>query len=257
MARWRVAKSLEVLLKEVNKRWPGRSKASDGSIGDAAHAARTSDHNPWVKDPDGTGVVRARDFTADGIDARWFAEHIRALGALGDKRLQPTGYVIFDRRIAGAGSSSSRWKWRPYTGTNAHKKHAHVSATQTPGEAGFDSTATWGIDGSHALLPTEASVFDLGARGEGVGLIQAAMNWLAPYRIPDSGRGIGAQIKITNNYNKQTKTAVREFQRFNNRFLVSIGQLPNIKEDGVAGPVTLKLISDWTRVVFPPANKKK
>jgi hypothetical protein len=31
---------------QVNKRWPTREKASDGWIGDRAHASRKSDHNP-------------------------------------------------------------------------------------------------------------------------------------------------------------------------------------------------------------------
>jgi hypothetical protein len=44
---WRVARSLEVLLGQFNAACPGRSKASDGSIGDAAHATRDSDHKPW------------------------------------------------------------------------------------------------------------------------------------------------------------------------------------------------------------------
>lgn len=248
---WRVATSLDVMLKEVNRRWPKRSKKSDGSIGDAAHAARSSDHNPWIKDGNGVGVVRARDFTADGIDPAWFADHVRTLGALGDKRLQPTGYVIYNRQIAGAGSTSSRWKWRPYTGQNAHRHHVHVSATQTPGPGGFDSTQAWGIDGSHALRPTEASVFDLGARGEGVTFLQKAMNWLVAYRTPESGTGSAKLINVSGVYNKETKNAVREFQRFNNRFLVAVGEIPDIEEDGVAGPITHKLIADWTAQVFP------
>ena len=42
---WRVARSLDVLLGQLNALAPERSKASDGSIGDAAHASRSSDHN--------------------------------------------------------------------------------------------------------------------------------------------------------------------------------------------------------------------
>lgn len=43
---WYLAPSLAQLRAEVNARWPKRSKASDGTIGDRAHSARTSDHNP-------------------------------------------------------------------------------------------------------------------------------------------------------------------------------------------------------------------
>jgi hypothetical protein len=45
---------------QVNKRWPTREKASDGWIGDRAHASRKSDHNP-----DGKGWVHALDIDAD------------------------------------------------------------------------------------------------------------------------------------------------------------------------------------------------
>ena len=47
-AAWIVAPSLDALLAQLNALAPGRSRASDGSIGDAAHAARTSNHNPWL-----------------------------------------------------------------------------------------------------------------------------------------------------------------------------------------------------------------
>lgn len=258
MARsWRVARALEVMLKEVNKRWPKRSKVSDGSIGDAAHASRSSDHNPWIKDANGQGVVRARDITADGIDAGWLAEHFRILGALGDKRLSPTGYVIFNKRIAGAGTGAKRWAWRSYNGPNAHKHHVHLSATQTAGAGGFDSEASWGIDGSHALRPTEASYFQRGSTGEGVKFVQAMLTILAKYRLPRSGKGIGAAIRATGNFNAQTEEGVREFQRWNNRFLIYIGEVPNIKEDGIAGPVVLELMAKWVKEALKPAPAPK
>lgn len=45
---WRLARGLEHLRAQVNTKWSNRSKDSDGSIGDEAHASRSSDHNPWV-----------------------------------------------------------------------------------------------------------------------------------------------------------------------------------------------------------------
>lgn len=249
MAKWRVAYSLNTLLEEINARWPQRSKASDGSIGDAAHASRKSDHNPWLQ-IGGIGIVRARDFTANGIDADWLAEHLRTLGSLGDKRLVSEGYVIWNKQIAGAGSTAARWQWRKYSGSNSHTKHIHLSVTETSGSVGFDSIKSWGLDGSYALQPTNVSVFTLGDRGAGVTFIQTALNWLDIYRLPITGKGIGAQIAVTGIYNKQTATAVIEFQRWNNQFLRLLGHKPNIKEDGITGPATLKLMSDWTQIRF-------
>jgi hypothetical protein len=141
MADWRLARALDVLRAEVDAEYPGRSKISDGTLGDAAHSARKSDHNPARYPGAGsTPVVRAFDVTASGIDADAYAERIRALGLAGDRRLNPNGYVIWNRRIA---SAQHGWRWRPYTGANGHTQHVHTSVGTDP--AGFDSTAPWGI----------------------------------------------------------------------------------------------------------------
>jgi hypothetical protein len=93
---WRVAESLKKLQSQVNSKAPNRSKKSDGTIGDAAHATRNSDHNPWVKD--GTkGVVTALDIThdpANGCDAGQIAEAIRSSK---DSRVK---YMIWNKKIA-------------------------------------------------------------------------------------------------------------------------------------------------------------
>lgn len=132
---WRNCKASLVLVGEINARWPGRDKASDGTIGDAAHATRNSDHNPWLNN-----TVRARDVDKDGIDAAWCVEHLRKLGAAGDPRLNPGGYLIFKSRIAG---TYTKWAWHQYTGSNPHDKHFHVSFSTNP--AGYDSISPWGI----------------------------------------------------------------------------------------------------------------
>lgn len=139
---WRVARSLDVLLEEINAAAPSRSKISDGSIGDAAHASRDSDHNPWVIDSDGDGVVRARDFTHDpagGLDCNKLAAHLASL--IGEHpALGPGSYVIWNRRIISRDRISEGW--RPYTGSNPHDHHLHQSVTLA--QAGYDSSASWG-----------------------------------------------------------------------------------------------------------------
>ena len=129
---WRVAKSLDTLLAQINAAYPNRSKVADGAIGDAAHAASVSDHNP-----DQYGVVRARDYTHDparGFDAHAMADRIVASR---DPRIK---YVISRGRIAS--STISPWVWRPYDGSNRHDHHAHVSVVP---DARADSTKPWTI----------------------------------------------------------------------------------------------------------------
>lgn len=139
MAAYREAKALQTLHAELNDLAPERSIASDGWIGDADHAARDSDHNPWVKDSRGIGVVRARDFTHDpagGLDCDWLAAHLASL--LGVHPAMGAGaYVIWEDRIISANRLSERW--RPYSGSNEHRKHCHVSV----GLTGYDNTTPW------------------------------------------------------------------------------------------------------------------
>lgn len=134
-----------VLAAEINARWPRRDRASDGTIGDAAHASRSSDHNPWLK-KGGLGIVRARDVDKDGVDAAWIVEHLRKLGAARDPRLWPGGYIIFNRRI----TSPDFTRWNVYRGANPHTMHFHVSFSTDISQRGFDSTAGWGIHGAPA-----------------------------------------------------------------------------------------------------------
>ncbi len=122
---WRLAKSLDVLRSQINTRWPARKKDSDGTIGDAAHASRSSDHNPWVRDG-AVGVVTAIDITHDpstGPDAGVLAETLRQSR---DPRIK---YIISQKRICAsyAVHGEEAWTWRPYFGKNPHDKHCHIS----------------------------------------------------------------------------------------------------------------------------------
>lgn len=140
-ASWRVARSLSALRRQVDGLAPGRSKANDGTIGDAAHASRDSDHNPWVVDA-GVGVVTAMDITHDpahGFDAGALAQRIVASR---DPRVK---YVISNRRIANsmAIGGAAPWTWRPYGGSNPHEKHVHVSVKAQ--RAAYDDESPWMI----------------------------------------------------------------------------------------------------------------
>lgn len=144
---WRLAKSLETLRGQINAAAPNRSKASDGTIGDAAHASRASDHNPHVKDGR-TGVVTALDITHDprnGVDAGVIAE---AQKAHGDPRLK---YIIWNRRIWNPSVSS---RWRAYTGANPHDKHVHISVR--PEKKFYDEAAPWALKMSEPKLDAPA-----------------------------------------------------------------------------------------------------
>lgn len=209
-ADWRVANSLDKLLSQINAKWPNRDKSSDGSIGDANHASRSSDHNPWVDD----GVVTARDFTHDpahGFDSYAFAEHLRQTE---DPRIK---YVISNSRIFS--SETSPWVWRKYSGTNAHDHHVHVSVK--PEKKFYDSVTDWNIgDGvapsEHPIEPAGRPLTKKGDTGYNVEYLQRMLG------IPDKGV-----------FDEATEHAVIEFQK---RF----GLVP----DGKVGPYTWRQLED-------------
>jgi hypothetical protein len=121
MPKPRLSKAAEQLRSEINTKYSNRDKRSDGWIGDTAHNARKSDHNP-----DKQGWVRAIDIDSDLVKGSskesWLlAEQIKTIAFKGDKRIS---YVIHQHRIA---SSRQNWAWRVYKGANPHVSHIHIS----------------------------------------------------------------------------------------------------------------------------------
>lgn len=121
--------ALVTLRDEVDAQSPDRDRSADGWIGDPAHASRHSDHNP---EPDGS--VDAIDITHDpahGVDCNLLADQVKD-----DPRIAGGGYVIWNRRIWNPSISRS---WRPYTGSNGHTHHMHVSVS----DRGQNDTSPW------------------------------------------------------------------------------------------------------------------
>jgi hypothetical protein len=125
MPKPRLSNAAEQLRSEINTKYPNRDKRSDGWIGDTAHNARKSDHNP-----DKNGWVRAIDIDSDLVKGSskesWLlAEQIKTIALKGDKRLS---YIIHQHRIA---SPLKNWAWRVYKGSNPHVSHIHISFTKS------------------------------------------------------------------------------------------------------------------------------
>lgn len=115
---------------QINAKWPNRDKASDGWIGDSAHSARTSDHNP-----DARGIVHAIDidenlgvdYLRNGAQARTLANELLLYSRSGLAGADRLKYVVYENRLASGTYRSSWWKWRP--GNWGHTAHIHVSFT--------------------------------------------------------------------------------------------------------------------------------
>jgi hypothetical protein len=250
---WRVAKSLDRLLAQVNRLAPDRSKASDGAIGDAKHQSRESDHNPWVTD--GTiGVVTARDITNDpkhGCSAEQIANSIVASK---DPRIK---YVIWDKRICNA--TVQPWKWRAYKGKNPHTKHVHISVR--PDKAKYDDEQDWQL--------TQAAVGNLAMAFEAAASADIELAWGKRVDAPFKRKviEISAELGIDPNY----LMAAMAFESMRT-FSASI-QSPHTKATGLIQfmPSTAKALGtsidalkrmtplaqlDYVRIYFEPYRGK-
>lgn len=148
---WRPAKSLMKLREQANTLWPNRSKASDGLIGDSAHAASASDHNP-----NSDGVVCAFDLThdpANGCNCDAIAESIR-LNPHPDLK-----YLIWNHRIfrAYVKPGIPKFTWSSYTGADPHTSHIHVSVGVGPDGKSiqpYDDEVEWNLISSQSTPAT-------------------------------------------------------------------------------------------------------
>jgi hypothetical protein len=219
---WRMARSLERLLLEINAAFPRRSKLSDGGIGDAVHASKTSDHNPHIISRSGERVVTARDFTHDpegGLDCRQLAD---ALVELRDRRIK---YIIWQRRILS--SKQQPWVWRAYSGENAHNHHLHISVD--PREELYDNEAPWNLFDDPARtsqnIPQNipaAKFHDLKKGDAGADVFRLQERLVVFQVSTERPDGI---------FGARTEKAVKRFQA-----------LENLRVDGIVGPNTAKIL---------------
>lgn len=204
-----LAASLVRLRNELNGHWPKRDKASDGWIGDKAHQAAKSDHNP-----DSRGCVHALDIDKDGI-APWFVVE-QAI------KHPATQYVIFDRKIW---SRSWSFRARTYTGSNPHTMHIHVSIQHTLGAE--NSTSNW-LGSNVPVRPPEPTptyppwpgvYLRLGSQGTHVHTVQNRL------------RQRGWKISVDGDFGPETDRVVRAFQTEK-----------HLDSDGIVGRLTWKAL---------------
>jgi hypothetical protein len=168
---------LVALRTEFNELYPLRDKGSDGWIGDPAHAARTSDHNP-----DARGLVHAIDVDAGlgpGVTLQDFCDLLVARAKAGQERR--LAYVIHNRRIA---SAAVGWIWRPYTGASPHTEHAHFSASHLP--AREQDTTSWHLEDTPMAL-TDADKTWLKKEITAAAHLAAAAVWATSWKQSGTG----------------------------------------------------------------------
>lgn len=223
--QWRMARSLQVLLAEADAANPRRDKRSDGGIGDPRHQARAedSDHNPWLQVA-GTGVVRARDFDADGLELAAAFERMRAKAARGElPQLLHGGYLIHAGRITRPDFSG----WSEYLGENPHATFGHVSVSRTPER--FDSEQPWNVWTKEPAAPSGPS------KPASKPKPAAPRGWTGP-----DLRGRSVQLRGEQGANGPR---VRALQRFLRRTFPLYAK--QLEDDGWWGPATSTVLRQF------------
>lgn len=116
---------------QMDRRWPNRDHTSDGWIGDAAHQAETSGHNPddtagskpaWDGDADTKQEVRAYDADSDlreaGSNMQMVVDHLIKLPGFSSV----CRYLIYNHYWW---HYSDGFTKKPYSGASAHEEHLH------------------------------------------------------------------------------------------------------------------------------------
>lgn len=156
MSTWVPLADLVSLRAEFNELAPGRDKGADGMVGDAAHQAESSDHNPDDtpgsrtphSDSDNIAEVHALDIDSTGpwpagmTMAAAVRVVVNRMHAMGSKA--PLNYVIWDHHIY----EHPSWSAATYSGTDPHTNHAHFSSAYGSGSGSSNPEnypGPWGL----------------------------------------------------------------------------------------------------------------
>lgn len=164
--------ALASLRQGFNIAFPLRDKESDGWIGDPAHQAEVSGHNPddtpGVKaefsDVDTIPEVRAIDVDADLRNNEASMMDVIALILRTPRDTKRLRYIIHNETVW---SKSEGWLPRKYNGVNPHRTHAHFS-----GDPLYDNDGTpWSVQtmGDGMYTEDQMRAFPWQYDGRGIG----------------------------------------------------------------------------------------
>jgi hypothetical protein len=135
--QWVLSQGLWRLLWEIEQIYPNSGPA-DGTVASKAHDQNspTSDHRP--RPYSGKGTVRGADIGEYVEDQGIFICEV--LRRQKDPRIK---YVIHESRLFSSydHSNGAAWTWRPYSGSNGHLNHVHISVY----DIADNDDSPWGV----------------------------------------------------------------------------------------------------------------
>lgn len=238
---WYLNRSLTTFRDAVNEAYPKRKKHSDGTIGDRAHAASVSEHNP-----DWDGSVDAWDMdvnllggsTATGTKAE--KDEVEKL--IEEFKKQPFAQlVIWDGHIYNR--DIGNWRKRTYSGKNKHTQHVHFQSRQAREKLSYTGDLT-----------EEETIVDAPVTGkDGKVTIQPIVNKTAPEWPIDKDKHFGPYLRSVPPYYKTvyrfqqqmrkrgwTITVDGRFGAGTLRVIKAFQKQVGLKPDGLLGPKTWK-----------------
>lgn len=234
-SRWHLNGFLTSWRSAVDKRFPQRGKASDGTIGDLRHQEESfSEHNP-----DADGSVDAWD-----MDVNVLGSHTES-GTPNELALIERLKADFQKQAGAqlwihAGKIANRdvgnWRRRNYVGANKHHKHVHWQSRPAKENTPVSTSAV-----ARRMAPTDDVVETAGTpaprwpgkeyrRDEGMKPDRNVQKWQARM-IARGWRSLGTADGV---FGPKTESVVRRYQ--------AVCKVP---VDGVIGRVTWPL--PWTR----------
>lgn len=212
MARPRLVKAGVTLRDQVNQKFANRDKRSDGWIGDAAHQARPSDHNP-----DKNGWVHAIDIDEDFLGkgkgqslAKEFADQLIKYAREGKDggRLK---YVVYENKIASGTHANRYWVWRD--GNWGHTQHIHVSFTDKAQNDGSKFDLPIFMDEVAPQKPTNKPINPIPFPGNNFVSSGKKNDYVKQMQKQLIAKGYKIPAGATGNYFAQTERAVQQFYR--------------------------------------------
>ena len=194
------AKTCSDALEQATHHWPNRNRASDGCCSSSTHQQQ----NPY-SDHDEGEAWDLTDDPAHGCDSRNELDGIRRRQVHGGK------YGISDNQIFSSypAYGYEAWEWRPYTGSNPHKAHGHLSIEHYARDFDID----W-FQVAKPMTPADRKYIQALAAEQAKG--RRHLRLRVPYMRGQDIKEVQVCLKIpyTRTYGVGTYRAVREFQKF-------------------------------------------